>query len=930
MMRATMFLLGCLTVAAAAQPGSIRGSVEDSETGDPLPGVNILVQGTYSGAVSDLDGSFLIPDLNPGDYTLEITMIGYKVTRMTGVKVSANAATPVAARLEPTVLALGQEIVIVGEQPLFDIEETASRKAFTAEDIAGSIVQNVEDIVSSQAGVVAQNDEIHIRGGRSYEAAYLLDGLNVQDPLSGTGFGLRVAAGAIEEMEVITGGFNAEYGQAMSGVVNVSTKEGGTRYRGSLGYKLDHFGFNGEAKSNFNTDVFEFTLQGAEPLTRYALPALGIRPPGKFSLFFSGHLFVTDSYAGFTADQLRSSIFHGSTYAPRQDNDWSGLFKTTWQIDPTHKLIASYNRSIRINQNTQSLQTNLEYVPPGPGYPYEFQYNLDNFDTFTHDNVLTALTWIHTLGKSTFYDVRLSRFFTHLRSDVAGKHWTEYTEPQDIVTLPLEYYMTGDSLIMVIPGDGFYDFGNGFTWHDHHVEEYTAKASISSNRGSGHKVKAGIEATAQEMQLVDIYAPWYGDLGLNNDIYTVHPSFGAAYLQDNITFSGMLANLGLRFDWWFPGAFVERAVDDTTIATIPQEARDRFNKDTYGFFGRRWKGRISPRVGISHPVSDNQMLFFSYGHFNKRPKPQFIYAKLGPNSAQSTFQKFGNPNLDLETTVAYELGVRQKFTQDDVLSVTAYYKDIFDYVTTISVKGEGRLSGKSFITYVNLDYARVRGLELEYKKRAGRYLTGRLSGSYSLATGKSSSSDDAYLVARGQLDEKPIKETTLVWDRPLQLSADLFFNVPAGDAPGFFGLTLPDDWSASLRLFLQSGKRYTPYIATGDSLADGRPNYVSDYTRPYSRLGQHWHWVDFNLTKYFSFGGMKQSVELEILNILDRRNSNIINPVTGRAYELGDPTPPGWNDPLYPDRQDPVQPYPFNPARYLSPRNIRVGFNVAF
>jgi outer membrane receptor protein involved in Fe transport len=329
-------------------------------------------------------------------------------------------------------------------------------------------------------------------------------------------------------------------------------------------------------------------------------------------------------------------------------------------------------------------------------------------------------------------------------------------------------------------------------------------------------------------------------------------------------------------------------------------------------------------------VSDNQMLFFSYGHFNKRPKPQFIYAKLGPNSARSTFQKFGNPDLDLETTVAYELGIRQKFTQDDVLSLTAYYKDIFDYVTTISVKGEGRLSGKSFITYVNLDYARVRGLELEYKKRAGRHLTGRLSGSYSLATGKSSSSDDAYLVARGELDENPIKETNLVWDRPWQVSADLFFDVPEGNSPKLFGLSIPDNWSASMRFFMQTGKRYTPYIATGDTLADGRPEYLLDSDHPYSKLGQYWHWVDFNLTKYFSFLGMKQAVELEILNVFDRRNTNIINPVTGRAYELGDPVPPGWNDPLYPDRQAPVEAYPFNPARYLSPRNIRVGINVAF
>ncbi len=924
-------LLFLMAAAAHAQVGEIRGTITDANDGRPLVGVNVLVQGTYRGAVSDLQGRFAISEMNPGSYSLEITMIGYKVYQITGVKVTGGGIVEVEAKLEPTVLALGQEIVIVGEKPLFDIEETASRRAVSSADIEGSIVQNAEDIVASQAGVVTQDDEIHIRGGRSYETAYLLDGLSVQDPLSGTGFGLRVAAGAIDEMEILTGGFNAEYGQAMSGVVNISTKEGKTVYHGSFGYKLDHVALNDEWRSNFNTDIFELSLQGAEPLTRYALPAIGIRPPGKFSFFLSGYMFITDSFAGFTADQLSSSIFYDETFAPRQDNDWSGLFKTTWKIDDLHKLVYSFHRSIRINQNTQSLQTNLEYAPPGPGYPYEYQYNLDNFNTFTHDNTLHALTWTHTLSNRTFYRLSLSRFFTHLRSDISGKHWTEYTEPQDIVTLPLEYYTTGDSSeILVIPGDGFYDYGNGYIWHDHHVEEFTGKLSMTTTRESGHKIKAGIEATAQEMQLVDIYAPWYGELGLNNDIYKVYPSFGAAYIQDNVTFSGMIANLGLRFDWWFPGEYVERAVDDTTVVTIPDETRERFYEDTYGFFGRRWKGRISPRIGISHPISNNQMLFFSYGHFNKRPKPQFIYAKLGPNSAKSTFQKFGNPNLDLETTVAYELGIRQKFTENDVFSVTAYYKDIFDYVTTISVKGEGRLSGKSFITYLNLDYARVRGLELEYRKRAGRYLTGRVSGTYSLATGKSSSSQDAYLVARGQLDEKPIGETNLVWDRPWQLTADLNLDVPAQAEPELFGFGLPSDWSLAARFFFQAGKRYTPYIATGDSLADGRPEFIRDQENLYSELGQHWHWVDLSFAKYFTFAGLKQSIEIEFLNVFDRRNANILNPVTGRAYELGDPVPLSWNDPFYADRQAPVKPYPFNPARYLSPRNIRVGINVVF
>ncbi|MDZ7343549.1 MAG: TonB-dependent receptor, partial [candidate division KSB1 bacterium] len=785
--------------------GVITGRVTDSESGAGLPGVNVVVQGTYYGAATDIEGNYTISNVNPGVYTLQASMIGYKQVQHTGVKASAGQTTTVNFKLEPTVLAFGQEVVVIGEKPLFDIEETSSRRNLTAAEIQSQVVENVKDIVANQVGVVKSDEEIHIRGGRAYENAYLLDGISVQDPLAGTGFGLQLSADAIEEVEVITGGFNAEYGQAMSGIVNVTTKEGGNVYRGSIAYKRDHFGsfdpatpiigtFSDQNPHSFNTDVVEFSLSGPEPFSRYIFPALGLQLPGQFSFFGNLYTLISDTYLKHRARQLYSSTFHGTTFAPRQANNWSGIFKLTWRIDPTHKLIVSGNQSVSINQNTQSLQTNLEFVEPGPGYPYEFQNNLDHFNTFTHLNKNLSFAWTHTLNTKMFYEIKLSRFFTHLRSDVNGKNWSEYEEPQDIVTQPIDYFYNEDSTIVsVFPGDGLWDFGDGFTWHDHYVEEYTLKFDLSRFSGNNaHKFKAGFEASFAEMQMIDIFSPWFGGLGLNNDIYQVRPAYGSMYLQDQIKFKGLIANLGVRFDYWFPGKYVEEAVANPDIVTISEATRQQFYEETYNFFGRRWRGRISPRIGISHPITDNQMLFFSYGHFSKRPKPQFIYSKLGENSAKSTFQKFGNPNLDYETTVAYEMGLRHKFTENDVFTITAYYRDIFDYVTTVNFSGTGRLSGRTFTTYLNLDYSRARGIELEYRKRAGSFLTGSISGTYSIATGKSSSPDDAYLVAQGTLSEKPITEDYLLWDRPWQVSAVANFHLGKGEGPRVFGLKIPD------------------------------------------------------------------------------------------------------------------------------------------
>ncbi|MCI0692410.1 TonB-dependent receptor [candidate division KSB1 bacterium] len=929
--------------------GDIKGRVIDGENGEALPGVNVIIQGTYYGAASDLDGNFTIANINPGVYTIQASIIGYKQVQNTGVKVTAGQTTTLNFKLESTVLAFGQEIVVIGERPLFNIEETASRRNITSAEIKAEVVENVKDIVANQVGVVQSDDEIHIRGGRSHENAYLLDGISVQDPLAGTGFGLQLSTDAIEEVEVITGGFDAEYGQAMSGIINVKTKEGADEYKGSLAYKRDHFGsfdastpivgtFSDKNRHSFNTDVTEFSLSGPEPFSQYVLPALGLNLPGELSFFGNLYMLISDTYTKRGATQLHSSTFHGTSFAPRQSNNWSGLAKLTWKIDPTHKLIISGNQSVSINQNTQSLQTNLEFVEPGPGYPYDYQNNLDNFNTFTHLNKNLALSWTHTLNPQTFYDLKLSRFFTHLRSDVNGKFWNLYEEPQDIVTQPIDYFYNDDSTIVsVFPGDGFWDFGDGFTWHDHYVEEYTLKFDLSRfSRSEAHKFKAGFETSFAEMQMIDIFSPWFGGLGLNNDIYKVRPAYGSMYAQDQIKFKGLIANLGVRFDYWFPGKFVEDAVNNPDIVTISEATRQQFKDETHSLFGRRWRGRVSPRLGISHPISDNQMLFFSYGHFSKRPKPQFVYAKLGENSAKSTFQKFGNPNLDYETTVAYEMGLRHKFTENDVFTITAYYKDIFDYVTTVNFSGSGRLSGRTFTTYLNLDYSRSRGIEVEYRKRAGSFLTGSISGTYSIATGKSSSPDDAFLVARGTLNEKPITEDFLIWDRPWQVSAVANLHVNKGKGPRLFGVKIPDDWNLNVRAFAQAGRRYTPQFFTGTTLLDGRPEYDDDLDQngepddPYGKLGATWFWVDLSFEKYFKLIGLEYTFMFEVVNLLDRKNSQIINPITGRAYDLGDPTPTSWNDPFFPDTQAPLEPFPFNPARFLTQRNVRVGLSVRF
>jgi outer membrane receptor protein involved in Fe transport len=920
--------------------GKIIGRVIDENTKEGLPSVNILVKGTYYGASTDFDGYYKIERIKPGVYNIDVNLLGYKSVQYSGIKVVEKQTIELNVKMSESVLSLGQEVVIIGEKRLFDVEETSSKRSIKSDDLSITAVQNVQEVVGLQTGVVQSDNEIHIRGSRGYENAYLVDGVSVQDVLGGSGFGLQLSPDAIQEMEVITGGYNAEYGQATSGVVNITTKEGSDKYRGGISYKTDKV--NGtNSRHFFNSDIFEGNVSGPVPLVDLLLP-------GSITFFASASGNITDGYTRWQEEviagkptgkyvvrrptQLYSSIYQGSDFAFRLANNFSVATKVTWKPSSMEKLSYSFNKSLSIDQNTATIKTSLEREEPTPGYQYEFQNILDSALTFTQINEQHSLAWTQTLSPKTFYEIKLSSYSAHVRGDANGKDYHNYREPKDIVNYPLEYYRK-DTLggVGVVPGDGFYDVGSPFSWRDHFLETYTMKFDLTNHFTEKNKFKAGIEMNFQNLQMIDISQPWIKPLGINNDIYQVSPAYGAMYAQENIAISGMVLNFGLRFDYWFPGKFVDDAVSNPNVRLPSEDIRTKYIEQTSSLFGRRWKGRISPRLGISHPVSDNQTLFFSYGHFSKLPRPTYVYSKLTESSARSSSQTIGNPNLNPETTVAYELGLRNQITENDVFTITAYYKDIFDYITARSARATSvRFSSGSYTTYVNSDYARTRGAEMEYTHRFSSNFTSTLSGSYSIATGKSSSATEALFNINTSAAEAAIKENYVSWDRPLQISLTTNLNVKKDEPLYDFGAGILDNYNVFVRAFYQSGKRYTEQRFIQYNAVDGRPEYRSFSENPLQLVGDNWFYIDFNIEKYFDLGFARLTVNLEVKNILDNRNTQSINPITGRAYEYGDATPTSYNDPLYPDLQGTISPYPFNPSRYLAPRSARMGVALRF
>jgi hypothetical protein len=145
-----------------------------------------------------------------------------------------------------------------------------------------------------------------------------------------------------------------------------------------------------------------------------------------------------------------------------------------------------------------------------------------------------------------------------------------------------------------------------------------------------------------------------------------------------------------------------------------------------------------------------------------------------------------------------------------------------------------------------------------------------------------------------------------------------------------FGRGILDDYSLFVRFFYESGKRYTPYTFTGVNASTGRPEYLANDDRMWESVAESWFYIDLNFEKKFDLGFGRLTATIEVQNLLNRSNSQTINPVTGRAYEYGDPTPSGWNDPLYPQLTGVISPFPYDPSRYMNPRSIRVGMSFGF
>ncbi len=946
-----IFTLFIYLNVSAQETGSISGRVIDKKDNSELIGVTVLVKGTSYGTVTDVNGNFILKGLKPKEYNIEISYLGYQKILETGVKVKAGENIKLETfEMKPSSSNI-DEVTIIGKKPLIDIEKAQTINTISQENIELAPARQIQSIINTQPGVVQAPAGVSIRGGRTYETKMMIDGVSVTDPLAGTGFGLDIGSNAVGDIEVTTGGIGAEVGDATAGVVNTKTRNASDKNEFSVNYKRDNFGFNNGARSNWNSQVIEFNASG---------PMLKKQLNSRLKYLVSARASFSDEFYQNPANQINSSLlnengFTSTNWTPYQDNRWSFLAKLSYDLSKGMKLTATMMRSVTVNQDVNLLRVFGNDAPFSPGYQYNFSQQMDNANAYTHDSYLQTLNFKHSVNKRFSYNATLSRLFVQLRADANGRDWRpsnvdQVFDPNSINTFPITIFQptNRDSVVFPNAPSGFYN-NNGIAtqWHHHYLEEYSANAQGNIfSRNSLNKLTFGFEMKFQNMQWIDITRPWIGApirladgsytqsfrLGQQSDLWTVSPQRGGFYVTDQIKYKGLIASVGGRFEYWAPGKYIDDAVNDPR-SPIRNEIRQDYLNSSIQLGDVRYKFRFLPKINASFPIAENQMLYFNYGHSTILPHPSFVYPGLNPlYQDRSTIANLGNPNLNPEVDISYEIGLRSQITNNDALTISAFWKDKYDFITSavVLVKDfQGRDVSRTI--RINSDYARSRGIELGYIKRIGAWYNGQLALTYTVNTGQSASANEKLkdILASGNVEDT--KEYYMPWDMPYDFKTNHVFKLDRKH--GLFGKSWLNKMSFYFETVTRSGVRYTPYLFDRIDAQTGRPINVVNPSPDarWSKVGEYWFWADLTVTKWWQTKYAKFSFNVQITNLFDNLNASIINPVTGKAYQNGDNVPDSWSDPRYVDpRLGNSAPPPTNPARYLAQRHIVLGVNVKF
>ncbi len=866
-----VLLLSLLVVHAAwaGTTGKLSGRVLDKKK-QPLAGANVAIPVARLGALSDAEGRYSIIGVPAGTCVVKVNLLGYGPVAVQDVRISADNTTALDVELAEAPL-LMKEVVISAQRPVVDLKLTSTMATVSREDLKTMPVQELQDVVNLQAGVV----DGHFRGGRLGEVQYQVDGVSVNNAYDNSS-SLRIDRSLIEEVQVISGTFDAEYGQAMSGVVNAVLRRGTDRFRWDAEVFSGGFVYSG-GRRDVAPYFREFRPAGVR---NYQVSVSG--PTGLPRTFFllSGRHYVSEDYLTARRDFMpadRPALTGRATGDNEKmplgyGHEWSGVGKLT-------------NRSLK---NVELNYQGIFNVVDAQRANYAFRFNPDGMSKQHTFSLVHGLDWTHTLSKTTFYNVSLRQNYFDYKDMV----YDDVYDPRyDAAGPPVGYpdYQYGA-----------YVQGVDFARFKQKTSTIVWKSSFVSQVTRDQQIKVGAEFEWPHVYFGNPGFLEYTQKGGRDSLFRhvneppkypgvqeYRPYAAAAFAQEDLEWNDLRVRGGLRFEYFdalatLPSDLANPASDPRLALVVPYRAATR-------------KMSLAPRLGVSYPITRDAALFFAYGHFYQMPPLRDIFQNADYNvlkdlqASSVSYAVLGNPDIRPEKTVQYEFGYKQAVTEWLGVDLNVFYKDIRDL---LGVEFISTYNDAEYARLTNVDFGNVIGFTVALEQRRRGLLSTALDYTWQVArrATRATRARPPRGPRRAQ-DPRP-RQIPFNWDQRHTLNLTVMVSRPA-------------DFSLSGIVRVASGQPYTPAISAGFGGGLG----TNSGHKPTGML------VDLRGDKRMRLGGMGASLFARVFNLFDSRFFN--------GFVFDNSGSPDYS--RFPEA-DRVQ--LANPTRFYGPRRIEVGLTL--
>jgi hypothetical protein len=836
---AALLLGGLLPVRLQAQTeGAISGRVRDARSGAGLSEAQILVDDRMR-AIADTGGLYRVRGIRSGWHRVGARYIGYRSVVQDSVFVRAGATVTLDFALEANPLQLDPLVVTAPIDPVLDPLATSTEQKISAADLRDLPVSSLEEALTLSAGSVGES----YRGGRLGEESFILDGLGVKNQLDASqgGLGLRIPPDVLSEASLVTNGFSARYGQAISGLVNVVTKEPGNEWEGRLAHETDRpFG------GSWDLGLDRFIAQASGPV----VGRIGVVA----ALDVSGRLDADPVNAPAPTDP-RDPRTAAPTLLPHNSGEiWSGLGKLVMPFGDQVTL-----RLLGLHSEDQRLLYD-------PAYKYDLDFapgQRTRGDLFTGHVQFTSGPGTR---KPLIVDARIGRFVRDfMRGTIDGEvdyavgaitgskfHFVgeDIAREQQDSPDPIPGLRTPESSVATPWGVPAFFIGIGsrgeLGWS--HFGETRGQLDLTYGAGERVDLYAGGEVVRQHVQTFQRalgYLP-VGDSVPATALSDFTPTSAAAYLEGQLRLADLAFTAGVRYDQFNAGS------------SVPGEARGSQRK-------------VSPRFAVS-TVLRGATFVASYGRFTQAPDYQYLVDAAFDDTTRTGRFRRGNPNIGFEDATQYEFSLRVRPTEITSLRLGAYVKRLDGLVASVPLG----LDPDSTI-FGNADAGSVKGVEVLLERELRGGFGARLI--YTLQSAKATATD-AFLLNRvisvdpatGDTIRPARAEFPLDFDRRHTLTAILRGRISEKVGPTVFGVRPLGGFEAAAILQLSSGLPYSQSNAAGDSLV-GLPN---DSRLPWIQT------VDLLVRRPVRVGGARGGVYLDLRNVLNRRNIVAVRRDTGQ------------------------------------------------